>query len=226
MKKPADLSRLLCLAAGLLLAASAPLRAADPPVHYQAQPTNTTVAIQGTSTLHDWEMKGPLIGGFVDFPAGLTFDLNQTTLPGLKDGILAASVTARITVRSIHSEADHLPEVMDHLMQDAMKETNFPRIEYHVTELKLQQPHLAGQPFLFDARGLLAIAGVTNKVAFPVAIAPLGRDAIKISGTNKLKMTDYKIEPPAPNFGMGLMKCGDDIKVIFDWTLRQIPPKP
>jgi polyisoprenoid-binding protein YceI len=171
-------------------------------------------------------MKGPLIGGFVDFPAGLTFDLSQTNLPGLKDGILAASVTARITVRSIHSEADHLPEVMDHLMQDAMKETNFPRIEYHVTELKLQQPHLPGQPFLFDARGLLAIAGVTNKVAFPVAIAPLGRDSIKISGTNKLKMTDYKIEPPAPNFGMGLMKCGDDIKVIFDWTLRQIPPKP
>jgi polyisoprenoid-binding protein YceI len=226
MKKTADLSRLLGLAAGLLLAASAPLRAADPPVHYQAQPTNTTVAIQGTSTLHDWEMKGPLIGGFVDFPAGLTFDLSQTNLPGLKDGILAASVTARITVRSIHSEADHLPEVMDHLMQDAMKETNFPRIEYHVTELKLQQPHLPGQPFLFDARGLLAIAGVTNKVAFPVAIAPLGRDSIKISGTNKLKMTDYKIEPPAPNFGMGLMKCGDDIKVIFDWTLRQIPPKP
>jgi len=226
MKKPADLSRPLCLAAALLLAASAPLRAADPPVHYQAQPTNTTVAIQGTSTLHDWEMKGPLIGGFADFPAGLTFDLSQTTLPGLKDGLLAASVTARITVRSIHSEADHLPEVMDHLMQDAMKETNFPRIEYHVTELKLQQPHLAGQPFLFDARGLLAIAGVTNKVAFPVAIAPLGRDTIKISGTNKLKMTDYKIEPPAPNFGMGLMKCGDDIKVIFDWTLRQIPPKP
>src|ERR1039458_8491485 len=226
MKKPADLSMPLFLAASLLLAASAPLRAADPPVHYQAQPTNTTVAIQGTSTLHDWEMKGPIIGGFVDFPAGTSFDLSRTNLPGLKDGLLAASVTARITVQSIKSEADHMPEVMDHLMQAAMKATNYPRIEFHATELKLQQPHAAGQPFVFDAKGELAIAGVTNKVAFPVSIAPLGKDKIKISGTAKLKMTDNKRAPPAPNIGLGLMKCGDDIKILFDWTLLQTPPKP
>jgi polyisoprenoid-binding protein YceI len=170
-------------------------------------------------------MKGQIIGGFIDFPAGLSFDLSQTNLPGLKDGLLPASVTARITVRSLHSEADHLPDVMDHLMQDAMKETNFHRIEFQATELKLHQPHLAGQPFVFDAKGDLAIAGVTNKVAFPVAIVPLGKDKILISGTNTLKMTDYKIDPPAPNFGLGLMKCGDEIKVLFQWTLLHLPPK-
>jgi polyisoprenoid-binding protein YceI len=225
MKKNNNAPILLCLAAGLLLAAAASARPADPPLHYQAQPTNTSVAIQGTSSVHDWEMKGPIIGGFVDLPAGVDFDTNQATLPGLKDGILAASVMARITVRSIKSEADHLPEVMDHLMQEAMKETNHPRIEYHLTELKLRQPHLAGQPFVFDAKGDLAIAGVTNKVAFPVAIVPLGKDKILISGTNTLKMTDYKIDPPAPNFGLGLMKCGDEIKVLFQWTLLHLPPK-
>jgi hypothetical protein len=29
------------------------------------------------------------------------------------------------------------------------------------------------------------------------------------------------VEPPAPNFGLGLMKCGDDVKIIFDWTLKE-----
>ncbi len=226
MKKPNNIPTSLWLAAGLLLTAGVSLRAgADLPMHYQAQPTNTSVAIQGTSSVHDWEMKGPIIGGFVDLPAGVDFDTNQAALPGLKDGILAASVMARITVRSIKSEADHLPEVMDHLMQEAMKETNHPRVEYHLTELKLRQPHLAGQPFVFDAKGDLAIAGVTNKVAFPVTIAPLGKDKILISGTNTLKMTDYKIDPPAPNFGLGLMKCGDEIKVLFQWTLLHLAPK-
>jgi polyisoprenoid-binding protein YceI len=226
MKKPNNAPAPLLLAAGLLLAACVSLRAAaDLPAHYQAQSTNTSVAIQGTSTVHDWEMKGPIIGGFVDFPAGVNFDTNQAALPGLKDGLLPASVTARITVRSIKSEADHLPEVMDRLMQEAMKETNYPRIEFHVSELKLQQPRTAGQPFVFDAKGDLAIAGVTNKVAFPVTIVPLGKDKIIISGTAKLKMTGFKIDPPAPNFGLGLMKCGDEIKIVFQWTLMYMPPK-
>jgi polyisoprenoid-binding protein YceI len=226
MKKPNIARGPLWPAIGLLLAAGVSLRAAaDLPMHYQAQSTNTSVAIQGTSTVHDWEMKGPIIGGFVDFPANVNFDTNQATLPGLKDGLLPAGVTARITIRSIRSEADHLPEVMDRLMREAMKETNYPRIEYHVTELKLQQPHVAGQPFAFDAKGSLAIAGVTNKVAFPVTIVPLGKDKIIISGTAKLKMTDFKIDPPAPNFGLGLMKCGDDIKIVFQWTLMYVPPK-
>jgi polyisoprenoid-binding protein YceI len=226
MKKPNIARAPLWPAIGLLLAAGVSLRAsADLPMHYQAQPTNTWVAIQGTSTVHDWEMKGPMIGGFVDFPAGVNFDTNQPILPGLKDGLLPAGVTARFTVRSILSEADHLPEVMDRLMREAMKETNYPRIEYHVTELKLQQPRAAGQPFVFDAKGSLAIAGVTNKVAFPVTIVPLGKDKIMISGTAKLKMTDFKIDPPAPNFGLGLMRCGDDIKIVFQWTLMYIAPK-
>ncbi len=227
MKKPARTPIPFLLLASLLLAGPAALRAADPPAHYQSQPndTNSSVAIQGTSTVHDWEMKGPRINGSVDFPAGVTFDLAQTNLPGLKNGVLPATVTARITIRTIHSEVDHLPEVMDGLMQTALKETTYPRIEYHVTELKLQLPHVAGQPFVFDAKGDLAIAGVTNKVAFPVTIAPFGKDKIKISGTAKLKMTDFKIQPPAPNFGLGLMKCGDDIKIIFEWGLVFVPPK-
>jgi hypothetical protein len=58
-----------------------------------------------------------------------------------------------------------------------------------------------------------------------VTIVPLGKDKIIISGTAKLKMTDFKIDPPAPNFGLGLMKCGDDIKIVFQWTLMYIPPK-
>jgi polyisoprenoid-binding protein YceI len=203
-------------------AAAAP---AVPMVHYQAQPTNTSVAIQGTSTFHDWEMKGPSIGGFVEFPVGVTFDLSQATLPGLTGTNLPANVRATIVIRTIHSEAEHLPDVMDNLMQDAMKQTNFPAIVFQGTALKLQTPHVAGQPFAFDATGNLVIAGVTNKVDFPVTIAPLDKTKIKISGTAKLKMTDFKITPPAPNIlGLGLMKCGDDVIIIFEWTLLQRQP--
>ena len=228
MKKTIENSVLYLLTASLLAAGSVALRAADlPAVHYQAQPTNTSVTIKGTSTFHDWEMIGPSIGGFLEVPAGVSFDTNQATLPGLKDGVLPASGRASILVRTIHSQVEHLPDVMDGLMQTAMKQTNFSAIVYKVGELKLQQPHAAGQPFTFDAKGELAIAGVTNKVDFPVTIVPLDKTKIKISGTTKLKMSDYKVEPPAPNIlGLGLMKCGYEVIILFDWTLMQQTTTP
>ena len=216
------------LTTALLLGGSALLRAADapPPVRYTAQSTNTTVEIQGTSTFHDWEMKGTSIGGFVEFPAGTIFDVSQATIPGLKDGNLPATASAIIPVRSMRSQVSVMAGTMDGVMQTAMKETNFHRIEYRVTELKLKTPHVAGQPFAFDATGNLTIAGVTNKASFPVTIQPLGKDRIVINGTAKLKMTDYKVPPPAPNIlGIGMMKCGDDIKILFNWTLLLAPPK-
>jgi len=226
MKKTTDNPVPFLLLASLLLAGPSPLRAADATVEYRGQSANTTVEIQGTSTFHDWEMKGTTIGGILDFPAGTVFDLSQTTLPGLKDGNLPASGKALIPVDMIHSQVAVMPGVMDGVMQGAMKATNFPRIVYQVTALKLKAPHVAGQPFAFDATGDLAIAGVTNKVAFPVTIEPLDKDKIIVRGAAQLKISDYKVPPPAPNIaGLGIMKCGDDIKVLFNWTLMIVPPK-
>jgi polyisoprenoid-binding protein YceI len=112
-----------------------------------------------------------------------------------------------------------MPQVMEGLMQDALKAKENPRIECHVTELTFKEPHAAGKPFDFDATGELAIAGKTNTVTFPVTIDVPEKDKLKITGTAPLKMTAYGITPPAPSFGLGLMKCGDDVKIIFDWTV-------
>jgi polyisoprenoid-binding protein YceI len=210
-----------CCVAALVTLESMKADGADATVHYQSQPKDCQVLIQGTSTLHNWEMKGPIIGGSVDFPAGVKFDTNQASLPGLVDGKLAAAVKTTIPVRSIRSEAETRPEYMERLMQAALKETNFARIEYRATELKMSTPHAAGQLFVFDADGELTIAGVTNKINFPVTIEAVDADKIKIHGEAKVKMTDYGVKPPAPDFGLGLMKCGDDVKIIFDWTLQQ-----
>ena len=138
MKHIIDCQAARGLAALAWLGCALPLAAADAPVRYQALPTNTLVRIQGTSTAHDWEMKGAIIGGFVEFDAGVQFDTAQAAIAGLKEGKLSATAHANIPIRSIHSEADHLPDVMDNLMQEAMKEPQFKRIEYRVSELKRQ----------------------------------------------------------------------------------------
>lgn len=188
---------------------------------YQAQPANNKVRLEGTSTAHDWEMEGTLIGGFVEFDPAVQFDTAQPTIPGLKDKKLEVKSLVIVPVRSIKSDAKAMPQVMEGLMQETLKEPQFKKIECRITELTLKEPHAAGKPFDFDAAGELAIAGVTNKVTFPVSIDVAEKDHLKITGTAPIKMTAYGMKPPAPSFGLGLMKCGDEVKVIFDWNVAK-----
>jgi polyisoprenoid-binding protein YceI len=190
---------------------------------YSAQPRGTDVKIDGTSSLHDWEMEGTIIGGFLELGAGVQLDAAQTTIAGIQDNKVPAKARAIIPVDSVHSKADHLPDVMDHLMQKTMKDDQFKTIIYTLTELDFKGPHTAGKPFDFDSKGELVIAGATNKVSFPISIECLEGGKIKVSGTAPVKMTDYGVDPPAPNFGLGMMKCGDDVKIIFEWMLQKRP---
>ena len=34
-------------------------------------------------------------------------------------------------------------------------------------------------------------------------------------------MTSYKVDPPAPKLALGLIKTGDDVKLVFEWVLAQ-----
>jgi polyisoprenoid-binding protein YceI len=166
-------------------------------------------------------MEGMMIGGFAEFAAGAQLDAAQTTPSGLKEGKMPVKVHALIPVQSLHSKAEHAPDIMDHLMQEHLKADQFARIEYTLTDMTFKGPHAAGKPFEFDTSGELSIAGVTNKVSFPVTIEPSGVNKIKINAVVPLKMTAFGVDPPAPNIGLGLMRCGDDIKIIIDWTLMK-----
>jgi polyisoprenoid-binding protein YceI len=188
---------------------------------YSSQPHGTSVKIDGTSTAHDWEMEGTIIGGFAEFGPEVKLDAAETTIPGVNGDKVPVKVHALIPVQSLHSKAEHAPDVMDHLMQEHLKTDQFGRIEYTLTDMTCKGPHAAGKPIEFDTTGELAIAGVTNKVNFPATIEVLDANKIKINAVVPLKMTAYGVDPPAPNIGLGLMRCGDDIKITIDWTLMK-----
>jgi len=188
---------------------------------YSSQPKGTSVKIDGTSTAHDWEMEGTMIGGYIEFGAGVKLDAAATDIPGVQDGKVPVKVKALIPVRQVRSKAEHRPDIMDGLMCEHLKEDQFPRIEYTLTEMTFKGPHAANTPFTMDTTGSLQIAGVTNLVSFPITITVLDDSKIKVNAVVPLKMTAFKVDPPAPNIGLGLMRCGDDIKIIIDWTLMQ-----
>jgi polyisoprenoid-binding protein YceI len=194
---------------------------AEGQIRFNSQPGKSAVKVQGSSTFHDWEMDGAVIGGFIELGAGVEIDEAKGAITGLQGGKMPATVRANINIKAIHSKADHLPEVMDHLMQEHLQADTYPSVRFQATALALTNS-AAGKPFEFSATGDLSIAGVTNSVSIPVTIEQSDATHLRVVGTAQIKMSAFKIEPPVVNVaGLPTMKTGDDVTIGIDWTVQK-----
>ncbi len=197
-----------------------PLYAADAPLRFDSQP-GSKVRIEGTSSVHDWQVEGKLIGGFLEAGTGFPVEPGQTVSPGK----IEAKAEAFIPVRSLKSiEKDGRPysDSMDDVMHGKMLQAENPKILYRLDALVLKEsPKSPDAPYVFDSKGDLIVAGVTNKISMPISVTPSGDKKLKISGNTTVKMTDFGIKPPAPAIGLGLIKTGDEVKLSFEWMVGQ-----
>ena len=206
-------------ALALLFALTASLPAAEM-VRLDSLP-GSTVRIEGTSSLHDWQTESKLVGGFLEAGPGFPTEPGQAAPPGKVD----AKVDVFIPVRSFKSvEKDGKPysDKMDEVMYEKLLQPTSPKILFHLHELVLKEaPKDAQAPYAFDAKGDLVVAGVTNQISMPVQVTPLGGKKLKITGNTTLKMSQFKIQPPAPAIALGMIKTGDDVKISFEWMVGQ-----
>jgi hypothetical protein len=202
----------------VVLVGSAWVQAA--PVRFDAR-SGSKMRIEGTSNIHDWQVESPLIGGFIEAGAHFPTEAGQSVTPGKVE----AKGQAFIQVRSLASiEKDGRPysTSMDDIMHEKLRMVENPKIQYRLTELVLKEmPKTNDAPYLFDSKGELVVAGVTNTVSMPIYVTPLPGHKLKVSGTVTVKMTDFKIEPPAPKLALGLIKTGDEVKLFFEWLLAE-----
>src|SRR5512138_339746 len=89
----------------LALAAVLPLQAADT-IRLNSKPGSLKVRIEGTSNIHDWQVEGKLIGGYMEVGQNFPLEPGKAAEPGKVD----AKVEAFIPVRSLRSvEKDGSP---------------------------------------------------------------------------------------------------------------------
>jgi hypothetical protein len=202
----------LIVAVNLLAAVALPLTAADV-VRLDTTPTGNKIRMEGTSTIHDWQCEGRIIGGFVEAGAGFPLKPGAEVKPGKAD--LKAS---------IKKDGKPYDTAMDKRMYQALSEETHKRITYTLTGLTLKEaPKTADAPYQYEAVGELVVAGVTNKVTMPVTVTVLGENKVKFVGSTTVKMTDFKVEPPALTvLGLGI-KTGDEVKLFFEWVAAQRP---
>jgi|ERR1035437_186267 hypothetical protein len=208
----------------LSLLATVSLPAADQMTTLAAR-SGSKMRIEGTSNIHDWQVESPLIGGMMEVGPSFPLEPGQAATPGKMDAKAEVFIQVR-SLKSLEKDGKPYSDKMDEVMWEHMKEPENKRIIYRLSELTLKEaPKAKDAPYVFDAKGDLAIGGVTNKITMTVNVLPLGEKKLKVTGTTNLKMTDFKIEPPAPKIAMGMIKTGDDVKLIFEWRLspRKIP---
>ena len=207
----------------LVLLATLALQSADQITRLDSKPGQHKVRIEGTSTLHDWQVEGTVIGGRIEAGPGFPTEPGQEVKPGKVD----ARVEAFIPVRSLHSvNKDGTPykDTMDQTMWDNLKQPTYPRIFFYLSELTLKEaPKTKDLPYTFDAKGDLVVAGVTNKISMLINATPLGGKIVKITGNTPVKMTDFGIKPEKIGLGIVSIKTADDVKLFFEWTVFQKP---
>jgi YceI-like domain len=182
--------------------------------------SGSKMRIEGTSTVHDWQAESPLILGYIEVGPNFPLEPGQNATPG-KVEVKGEATTTVNSLRSIEKDGKAYSDTMDQKMHDMMSYTTHPKIIYRPKELVLKEvPKDKNEPYVFDSRGELEIAGVTNTISMPIKVTPMAGGRVKISGTIGLKMTDYKIEPASIVFA----KTGNDVKVIFEWVLGQKKP--
>src|SRR2546422_8500732 len=152
----------------------------------------------GDQPAFDWTVESRLIAGHVEFESG--FNLDQPA-----PGKVNARCVVTIPVRQLKSDSTK----MDTVMYEHIKQKDHPRIEYRLTEMTLKEaPKSADAPVVFDSKGELSVAGVTNQVQMPVSMTRVDKDKLKFTGSTSVKMTSFGIQPPTL---IGILSTGDDV---------------
>ncbi len=206
------------IAANLMIALAGTVVVQAQTTRLGAKP-GSKMRIEGTSNVHDWQVEGKLIGGYLEVGKDFPLEPGAKATPGKIEVKGEAFVPVR-SMASIEKDGRSYSTKMDDIMYEKMLATANPKIFYRLSELTLKETAKdKDSPYLFDSKGELVVAGITNQVAMPVSILPLADGKVKISGKTDLKMTDFKIEPPAPKIALGLIKTGDPVTIIFDWMV-------
>lgn len=163
--------------------------------------TSSQLFIAGTSNVHDWKSEATKV------EASGEIIVEAATLKSIKN------LTVEIAVAGIKSTKGSM---MDKKTWTALKKDSYPTITYVLTKVNSLTKN--GDNYDIKTTGNLTIAGATQVVEMTVKGKVTGNE-IQFEGSKKLKMTDFKIDPPTAL--MGTMKTGDEVTISFNVKLAK-----
>jgi polyisoprenoid-binding protein YceI len=177
------------------------------PQHVRAQASyklaagpDVSIKVLGSSNIHDWTMTAPGIESQGDFK--------------IEAGQLRSLHTFSFSVEAKSLKSEH--ESMDSRTYKTISADKFPRITYKLNSAVVTL--VQKNKYLIKATGDLTISGATQTVVLNVTAIVNADNTITCTGSQKIQLTDYKIEPPT--FMLGAMKVKNDLTVQFNLVYK------
>lgn len=167
---------------------------------YHLDNASSTLKIDGTSNLHDWQIvaenqEGKLLADFED---GKLTKIQQL------DFI--------VTAESLKSGKSG----MDKNTYKALNTGKYKKIEFKLS--KVNSINCATNSCKVSATGNLSIAGTTKPININFDMK-IEESKISITGSKAIKMTDFGVDPPKAMFGT--ITTGDAIDVLFQASFKK-----
>ena len=155
------------------------------------------ITVIGTSTLHDWEMRSEIMSsevvfstndsGFPESIESVTFRLNKTTLISDKSGL-------------------------DRRAYEALNAKRYPEIVFRTNGSGSLSK--SGDNYRVSSLGELTVGGVTRQVTVNATCINGDDEILVCSGSTRLKMSDFNIDPPV--MMLGALRTGDEITINYN----------
>jgi polyisoprenoid-binding protein YceI len=161
----------------------------------------SSITVSGTSSLHNWEM----------------------VLQNYRCSILIVIDNPSITIQKVDFKgiskslkSDY--SLMDKKTYNALKVDTYKEIQFVSSSLK--EILLNSKSFKGEITGSLFIGGVTNTVNLLFTGKIISDKMIQITGSKKLAMSEFNIDPPTAI--LGTLKTGDEVVISFNLILKQL----
>lgn len=161
---------------------------------YQTDNAASSMAILGTSTLHDWEMQATNLKG--------TMHVDEYS-----DSLDIKDLELTVPVEALKSGKS----AMDKNAYKALKVKKYQNINYKLIGIQ-DLKKVNANTYKALSRGNLTIAGQKRTLRIPITIKTLDQ-SMKLSGSVSFNMSDFEVEPPS--FMMGAVTTGDKITINF-----------
>lgn len=158
----------------------------------------STVTIEGTSNLHDWEM--------------VSNNYSVTVVIDQANPNIITKLSAVIPAESLKSGK----KGMDKNAYKALNTTSHKNISFELTEVVKSTSKGSGI-YEIATKGNLTINGVKKTIPLTITLKENG-NTINLNGSTSFNMTEYKVEPPTAL--LGTITTGDKLTIKFKTVLN------
>lgn len=167
--------------------------------HQLALQPESTIWVAGGSTVRDYKCVAKTINAEIFAPSAATDKLE------VSEFVKSAAVAVEV------AQLDCGNGKMNEHMRNALKEKQFPKVEFVLAGYTV-----AGEDIALN--GKLTIAGKEQAITFPAKVTDIG-GTVRAVATKQIKMSEWGVKPPS--LMLGAMKVKDDVTIGFDVALKR-----